>query len=116
MRLINRTRWPLVLLLGAALSGCLGGGDDGGQDAADTGGTALAVQGNTQGRLLASNCFQCHGTNGSGGFDRLLGKGDLLAELREYVSTPEGSDIMAAHAQGYTDAQLQAIASYLANP
>ena len=28
------------------------------------------------GRLLASNCFQCHGTNGKpsvGGFDRLAG-------------------------------------------
>ena len=27
------------------------------------------------GRLLASNCFQCHGTNGKGpGFDKLAGK------------------------------------------
>ncbi len=23
------------------------------------------------GRLLASNCFQCHGTNGSGGVERI---------------------------------------------
>ncbi len=30
---------------------------------------APTVSGNTQGRLLASNCFQCHGTYGSGGFD-----------------------------------------------
>ncbi len=33
--------------------------------------------------LLASNCFQCHGTNGNGpGFDKLAGK--------------EGSGIMAS--------------------
>ena len=34
--------------------------------------TASAVP---NGRLLASNCFQCHGTNGKGpGFDKLAGK------------------------------------------
>lgn len=107
----------MALLFGAALSGCLGGcGGGGGSDGQDGTGGAPTVQGNTAGRLLASNCYQCHGTYGSGGFDRLLGKDDLISELREYASDPAGSDIMAAHAQGYTDAQLQAIASYLANP
>lgn len=132
MRHIDRMRWPMVLLFGAMLSGCLGGG--GGDeavktvepaetetgspvaDAPATGTVVPAVQGTSSGRLLASNCYQCHGTYGQGGFDRLLGKTDLLEELREFSAKPAGDDIMAAHAQGYTDAQLQAIASYLANP
>lgn len=72
--------------------------------------------GNSTGRLLASNCYQCHGTNGSGGFDRLRGSQELLQELREFASGREDADgIMAAHALGYSDAQMQAIADYLAN-
>jgi cytochrome c553 len=66
------------------------------------------------GRLLASNCFQCHGTNGSGGFERLQGSGDLLSELRKFASGQEDAGgIMAAHAMGYTDQQLQLIADFL---
>jgi cytochrome subunit of sulfide dehydrogenase len=69
------------------------------------------------GRLLASNCFQCHGTNGRGpGFDRLAGKSasELYKELKEYQSGKEGTnDIMARHAMGYTDAQLRQIADWL---
>jgi cytochrome c553 len=66
------------------------------------------------GRLLASNCFQCHGTNGSGGFDRLQGSSDLLSELRKFASGQEDAGgIMAAHAMGYTDQQLQLIADFL---
>lgn len=68
-----------------------------------------------QGRLLASNCYQCHGTNGSGGFDRLNGSDEILEELREFASGREDANgIMAAHSMGYTDAQMKAIADYLA--
>ena len=63
------------------------------------------------GRLLASNCFQCHGTGGVGGFDRI--RGSDAAEVRDYLRKPARSDIMAAHAQGYTSAQLDAIIAYL---
>lgn len=66
---------------------------------------------NTAGRLLASNCFQCHGTLGTGGFDSIRG-GDA-SEVLEFLSKPAGADIMAAHAQGYTRAQLTAIINYL---
>ena len=65
----------------------------------------------TQGRLLASNCFQCHGTGGLGGFERI--RGGEASEVFEYLGKPAASDIMAAHAQGYTRAQLQAIVAYL---
>lgn len=66
---------------------------------------------NTVGRLLASNCFQCHGTGGIGGFDNIRGK--EASEVREYLTQSASSSIMAAHAQGYTTAQLNAIIAYL---
>lgn len=69
------------------------------------------------GRLLASNCFQCHGTNGRGpGFDKLAGKpaSEILKELQEFRSGKEGNGIMARHALGYTDEQLRLLAGYLA--
>ncbi|WP_309681907.1 c-type cytochrome [Polaromonas sp.] len=69
------------------------------------------------GRLLASNCFQCHGTNGNpmvAGFDRLAGKssGDLFKELKELQNKTDPNEIMKVHALGYTDAQLRLIADY----
>ena len=68
------------------------------------------------GRLLASNCFQCHGTDGRGDgtFERLAGKSsaDIHKELREMRAENKRGDIMTIHALGYTDAQLRAIADY----
>lgn len=80
---------------------------------------AAAAQTPPSGRLLASNCFQCHGTNGKGpGFDRLAGKpaNEIYEELLEFRSGQEGQGLMAKHALGYTDAQLRALSAYLANP
>lgn len=75
------------------------------------GGTVVIAQpADTTGRLLASNCFQCHGTMGVGGFDRIRGD---AGEVDEYLGKTANTDIMAAHAQGYTQAQLQAIVNYL---
>jgi sulfide dehydrogenase cytochrome subunit len=67
------------------------------------------------GRLLASNCFQCHGTNGSGGFERLTGESaaSIVKELRE-MRVKASPGIMEIHARGYNDAQLQLLANYLA--
>jgi cytochrome subunit of sulfide dehydrogenase len=68
------------------------------------------------GRLLASNCFQCHGTDGRGDgtFERLAGKSasDIYNDLREMKAENKRGDIMTIHALGYTDAQLRAIAEY----
>lgn len=65
----------------------------------------------SNGRLLASNCFQCHGTNGTGGFERIAG--GEASEVYEYRGKTPSSDIMAPHGQGYTDAQLQSLINYL---
>lgn len=76
------------------------------------------VTGSLNGRLLASNCFQCHGTNGTGGFDRLAGKSasKIYRELKEFTSGEEDAGgIMAAHAMGFSDAQLRAIAEYFSS-
>jgi cytochrome subunit of sulfide dehydrogenase len=73
------------------------------------------AQGTPPGRLLASNCFQCHGTDGRGpGFDKLAGKSasDTYHELIEMRAGKEGDGLMTRHAMGYTDAQLRAIAQY----
>lgn len=81
-------------------------------------GSALAqVQVGQPGRLLASNCFQCHGTNGSGsGFDSLAGKSanEIYEELKSFQSGREGNGLMAKHAMGYTDAQMRDIANWFA--
>ena len=68
------------------------------------------------GRLLASNCFQCHGTDGKGdgSFEKLAGKsaGEIYKELVEMRAENKRGEIMTIHALGYSDAQLRAIADY----
>ncbi len=69
------------------------------------------------GQLLASQCAQCHGTNGNGpGFDEIAGKSsnELYGELREMKSRSRIESIMDRQARGYTDPQLRLIADYLA--
>jgi cytochrome c553 len=74
-----------------------------------------AQQVSPPGRLLASNCFQCHGTNGKGpGFERLAGDSanSIYNDLKKYQSRGNGS-LMGAHSLGYTDAQLRDLANWL---
>ena len=67
------------------------------------------------GRLLASQCAQCHGTNGAGpGFDELAGKSsyDLFHDLLD-MKYRRIEGIMDRQARGYTDEQLRLISDYL---
>lgn len=127
-----------TLLVAAGLTACGGGSAD--KAAGSTSGTATAsaaaqdglqvalgkksnkdkggatpapppTAASTEGRLLASNCFQCHGTGGTGGFDKI--RGSEASEVLDYLTKTANRDIMAAHAQGYTRAQLQQIIVYL---
>lgn len=70
------------------------------------------------GRLLASNCFQCHGTNGNAvsGFEKLAGmSADKFAEeMRELKTETDKEGIMKPHANAYTDTQLQEMGRYFA--
>jgi len=68
------------------------------------------------GQLLASQCAQCHGTNGAGpGFDKIAGKpaDDLYGDLLEMKYTTEIESIMDRQARGYTDYQLLELSNYL---
>ncbi|QJW85023.1 hypothetical protein HK414_20160 [Ramlibacter terrae] len=129
-KLVDGLRRPAAALAVAAPAACGGGGDDVpeavAKGSARRGGVevtslqaasrAASVQrvaqpANTEGRLLASNCFQCHGTGGTGGFDGIRGK--EAGEAAEFLRKSAGSSIMAAHVRGYTREQLQAIVAYL---
>jgi sulfide dehydrogenase cytochrome subunit len=110
----------LSIVLG--LAACGGGDQTGAAMQADgsdaevssgrsTSSVLVAQPASTEGRLLASNCFQCHGTLGTGGFEQIRGKS--ANELLEYQRKPAASNIMAAHIQGYTPEQLSKIAAYL---
>jgi sulfide dehydrogenase cytochrome subunit len=71
-----------------------------------------------EGRLLASNCFQCHGTDGRSGFEQINGKSstEIYSKLKEMQRKQPGTEdygIMIPHAKGYTDAQLLKISQYL---
>lgn len=71
------------------------------------------------GRILAGNCFQCHGTNGvNGPWDKLIGmtSDELYKKLKELQRSNESdSAIMKVHAMSYTDDQLRLIADYFAH-
>ncbi len=76
---------------------------------------AWAQQPADNGRLLASNCFQCHGTNGvNGAFGNLAGvpQKDLLDKLNDMRLKPAGANLMAPHARGYTNTDLYWITYY----
>lgn len=70
-----------------------------------------------EGRLLASQCFQCHGTNGQSksGIDSIAGKNasELYKDLLDMKAKTK-SDVMYQQAKVYSDAELKAIANYLA--
>lgn len=70
-----------------------------------------------KGRLLAAQCFQCHGTNGQavGGFESISGKSatEMFEELWE-MSTRRPEGIMDLQARAFTRDQLRWISDYLA--
>jgi len=67
-------------------------------------------------RLLASQCAQCHGTNGRavGDMDGLAGDEDLFEDLEDMVGEDHIEDIMEHQAHGYTSDQMRRIARYYA--
>mgnify|MGYP001144204988 CR=1 FL=1 len=78
--------------------------------------TSGAVALSHPGQLLASNCFQCHGTNGYSSIE-IAGKSarDILDTLSDMRGKTAGAHIMYLHAQGYTPEQLSLIADYFSS-
>lgn len=68
----------------------------------------------SEGRLLAAQCAQCHGTNGYSinEWDGLAGEDDLVEEMLE-IKDGEEAPIMQAQAHGYTLTEIQAMAAWL---
>jgi len=86
----------------------------------------LAVSGTSQAadpnlaRSLAATCANCHGTNGNAikgsGMDALAGmeKAKMLQKLADFKSGDKPATIMHQISKGYTEAQLDLIATYFA--
>lgn len=67
------------------------------------------------GRLLASNCFQCHGTNGYAG-ELKIGEqsaSSIISDLNEMKAKDPRSNIMNLHARAYTTEEIKLIAEYI---
>jgi cytochrome c553 len=71
-------------------------------------------------RNLAATCANCHGTNGksiaSSGMEALAGtdKAKLLQKIRDFKSGAKPATIMQQIAKGYSDEQMDIIATYYA--
>ena len=98
-----------------------GGSSDSGSASTSTSAASatLATTATPVGRLLASNCFNCHGTDGhpNGGFDQLAGESasEIVKELKEMAAKTDEGGIMRIHAMGYTDEQLRQLGTYFAS-
>jgi cytochrome c553 len=82
-------------------------------------GTAQAADPNL-GRNLAATCANCHGTNGravpGSGLDSLAGveKAKTLQKLADFKTGVKPASIMHQITKGYSDEQLDLIATYFA--
>jgi cytochrome subunit of sulfide dehydrogenase len=81
-------------------------------------GIAAAQTDPNLGRNLAATCANCHGTNGAsvGGNEALAGKPkeDLVKTLQDFKAGRKPATIMHQLSKGFSDAQIEAIASYFA--
>ena len=113
-RLFMLTSFSATLLL----IGCSGADSSSTTDTTPTDYTAVTAYAATTGRLLASQCAQCHGTNGRSinGWDSIAGKSasKIIKEMQEFKSGEEDEPIMEAHAHGYSKAEIRALAEWLA--
>ena len=75
--------------------------------------SSLVVTPEHPGRALASNCFQCHGTNGYG-YEELAGSdaSGIIHDMIEMTADNVGDNIMNVHARAYTQAEIALIADF----
>ena len=108
----------LALLANSSLVSNVAAEDYTGGSLSNTNITAAGVVVPDGARLLASQCFQCHGTDGKSttGIDSLAGESqnELVSEMRE-MKAKNRVDLMHYQAKAYTDAQIQMIAVYFAS-
>ena len=72
----------------------------------------------TPGQSLAATCFNCHGPHGvsTAAIPSLAGRtsASIVETMAEYKTGKRTGTIMPQIAKGYTDAQIQLIATYFA--
>ena len=73
-----------------------------------------AVAAALPGRMLAANCFQCHGTNGYASELKIAGMSysELVGEMNEFRAKDPKASIMNFHAQSYTTEEISLIANF----
>ena len=69
--------------------------------------------------ILSANCFGCHGPEGRspGSVPSLhkLSEKKIRNYMKDFQSGAEPSTVMGRQAKGYSDAEIDAVAKYLAN-
>lgn len=73
----------------------------------------------TRGKILASTCFACHGTDGrsNGSIPSIYGYPveTLYRNMKSFQDGSRPATVMNRHAKGYTDEEIKLIAEYLSN-
>ena len=115
----KRQIYGIGIFLGVLLIGC-GSGNSSEEITSDTNSNSSSASTFTlpnsymadEGRLLASGCFQCHGTNGVSvnDWDSIAGEDELHEEMFE-----DDEPIMTAQAKGYTTNEITLIEDYIKN-
>jgi cytochrome subunit of sulfide dehydrogenase len=73
----------------------------------------------TRGKILASTCFACHGTDGksAGTIPSIYGypAETLYHNMMAFQDGTRPATVMGRHAKGYTDEEIRLIAEYLSD-
>lgn len=113
---MKRLNLFILTVLTLIITACGGGGSSSNSSNNTNPNTPILVPDGA--RLLASQCFQCHGTGGISKTDiDSLNKeaGELESELLEMKYSAKTNDIMHLQIKGYSDAEIQAISLYFMN-
>ncbi len=77
-----------------------------------------SLPGDLQARSMAASCSACHGTNGNAapGMVALAGydKASMIKAMADFKSGARPATLMHQLSKGYSEAQVEAIASYFA--
>lgn len=86
---------------------------------AGTLGVALSAHADPRTRFIAANCSYCHGPDGKshGAIPNLAGMepGYFVQQMKAFRDGTRPATVMKKHANGYTDAEFEAMAKYFAS-
>ena len=80
---------------------------------------ALSAHADPRTRFMAANCSYCHGPDGKsrGAIPSLTGlePGYFVQQMKAFRDGSRPSTVMKKHANGYSDAEFEAMAKYFAS-